>query len=438
MKKIVALAVTASALLAGPDISTIIDYDAQDDYTAQIEEAQQSKPVPVITPVVIAPIPVIEKADCCTNRDSVDLMGGYNFTQDSNALDDAAVAGIRYNKNIAPNTYIQLGYDRVFNSDYRNHNNRVNTRSTRSVSGDTGSNGNGNDNNGNGNGNNNGSDIDSNGDNASNNASQSASTQLDRFYLNGLYEFCGENKLIPYIFAGLGYENVRHESYNLESGGFFDAGAGLKYPLNDDLNLITEAKALKKFDNGDLDIVAGLGIGMMFGAAATQIAPTPAIEAQHSVPDVIPSLIPSVAPLATYTETTIPTPSSNYDNLDVVPIEEKRSFKTRAILNEPSHAYNNYDVVPIEEESKYTSTTVVNNGNYYIQIAALFNSTGDLAYFKKLDNAGLNHQLKDTTVRGKDVKLLLVGPYNSMAEAKADLSNAKSIEKGAFVKKING
>jgi hypothetical protein len=409
MKRIVAIAITASALLAGPDMGTLIDYDAQDDYIAQTEEAEQYIPAPIVTPIVTAPIvvaPMVTKKSCCSNRDSVDLMGGYNFTEDSGALDDAATVGIRYNKNIAPNTYIQFGYDRVFNADYRKHNktaSKAKRESDGTNSNDNGSNG------------------------SSSSSSQSAGTQLDRFYLNGLYEFCGEKRLTPYVFAGLGYENVRHEAYDLESGGFVDAGAGVKYQLNEDLNLITEAKALKKFDNNDLDIVASLGIGIMLGGATSQITPISEIEIVQQTPDVIPSIIPEVTPLATY------------DNLDVVPIKEEREFNTRAILNEPSHAYNNYDVVPIEEEGRYTSTALTNDGDYYIQVAALFNSTGeDSSYFIKLDAAGLNHQIKETTIRGRDVKLLLVGPYNSDSEARADLQRTKSIEKGAFVKKING
>lgn len=430
MKKIVLLAVSASALLAGPDMAALVDYDAQDNYQAEVQEALQVIPAPVAAPIVIAPIiaPVIAKKSCCSNRDSVDLIGGYNFTESSSALDDAAVAGIRYNKNIAPNTYIQLGYDRVFNADYRNFNS-ADTRNSRSVSGGGATNENENENgNGKGSGSgDNGTDIGSNG----NSALQSASTQLDRFYLNGLYEFCGEKKLTPYIFAGLGYENVRHESSDLESGGFFDAGAGVKYPINEDLNFITEAKALKKFDNNDLDIIAGIGIGMIFGAAVTQSAPTPETKRQHTVISAN-TLQP---PLATERQTAS---LSSYDNLDVVPIASNSSFKTRAVLNEPSQNYDSYDVVPIEERGQYISNSVERSEDYYIQIAALFNSNADSSYLQKLDNIGLNHQLKETTIRGKKVKLLLVGPYNSRADAKADLNSAKSIEKSAFVKKING
>jgi len=414
MKKIVAMAITASALLAGPDMGSLVDYDAQDNYVAQVQESQQYIPAPVVAPIVTAPMMsgVRESTkSCCPNRDSVDLMGGYNFTEDSGALGDAATAGIRYNKNIAPNTYIQLGYDRVFNADYKNRNL---TRYNRSVSGSgagaSGSNGSG-------------STNGTTGSNASMvNSAQSGGTQLDRFYLNGLYEFCGKKKLTPYVFGGLGYENVRHESSDLESGGFLNAGAGLKYQLTEDFNLITEAKALRRFDNSDIDLIAGLGVGMMFGAGAMQAEPMPEMEIVQSAP----SIIPNYAPRAI--ATVVPAPSSRYDNLDVVPIEEAGSFQTRAVFNEPARIYNNS-----------TATSSMASGNYYIQVAALFSNDGaNSNYFRKLDSAGLDHVVKQTTVRGRPVKLLLIGPYNSSSDARRDLSRAQNIERGAFVKKING
>jgi hypothetical protein len=423
MKRIALATVVASALFAGPDMGILVDYDAQDEKIAQTQEKEQIEPAPIVAPLVTAPAPVMKKS-CCTNRDSIDLIGGYNFTEDDGALDDAATLGIRYNKNIAPNTYIQAGYERVFSSDYRTKNN-LSRLSYRSVP--DGNNGNGN---GNGNGNDNGngteSDNSPNGSttNSSNtkNTSNIGSTQLDRFYLNGLYEFCNDKKLMPYIFAGFGYENVRHESYNLESGGFFDTGAGLKYQLNSDINLITEARALKKFDNSDLDITTALGLGFVFGA--THAESIESVELDTSIepkPDVIPSIIPADAPIASITETEIPYSYDNdkdYENLDVVPIDE--------INRKNSYHSNDANLQDTEPA-------------YYIQIAALFsNNSTDSSYIQKLDEQGLNPQLKETTVRGKPVKLLLAGPYSSKAKAKADLSRAKQIEKGAFIKKIDG
>ncbi len=159
---------------------------------------------------------------------------------------------------------------------------------------------------------------------------------------------------------------------------------------------------------------------MMFGAVVAQSAPMAEMEIVQATPSIIPEY-------EVVTEV-VPTPSHAYDNLDVVPIEE-HGFRTRAVFNEPARTYNNSTTLP----------AVVNDGNYYIQVAALFSNSGaNSNYFRKLDSAGLNHVIKQTTVRGRPVKLLLVGPYNSSADARADLRQAKSIEKGAFVKKFNG
>jgi len=394
MKRVALATIVTSALLAGPDVSVLVDYDAQDEKMAKTQEKEQIAPAPIAAPLVTAPAPVMKRS-CCTNRDSIDLLGGYNFTEDNSVLDDAVTIGIRYNKNIAPNAYIQTGYERVFYGDYKNLN-LNNRKNSKSVS------------------------DDGDGENGNVSSTSSSGTQLDRFYLNGLYEFCGKTKLTPYLFAGLGYENVRCEAYDLESGGFFDAGAGLKYQLNEDVNLITEARALKKFKNHDLDIVAGLGLGFMFGKSTSENIQTVELNTEiEPKPDVIPSIIPADIPLATVTETEVPNnyDDKNYDNYDVVPIDEinrKNSY---------------HETIQTIEESEPA---------YYIQIAALFRNSLDTSYFQKLDDQGLNHQIKETTFKGKPVKLLLAGPYSSKAEAKADLSRAKRIEKGAFIKKIDG
>jgi hypothetical protein len=429
MKKIISLAVTASALLAGPDIGNLVDYDAQDNYVAQ--EARQFTPTPVIAPVVTktaATSMMVEKENCCSNRDSVDLIGGYNFTEDDGALDDAATIGIRYNKNVAPNTYVQLGYERVLNADYKKGAKKV----KRSVTDDYGNGGSGT---GTGTSGTGGDNAGSNGTgsgnerptpNTASTKKSAGGTQLDRFYLNGMYEFCGASKLTPYLFGGLGYENVRHESSTLESGGFVNAGAGLKYQIGENLNLLTEAKALKKFDNDDLDIVAGVGIDMIFGAAATQMVPVSEFEiAQPAVvpsivPAVVPSIVPADAPLATpvVVQQSVPAYNPMYENLDVVTIDNEGEDS----INSRRTSHRSYNS---------------NGGDYYIQVAALFKNNGaNSKYFRKLDAQGLNHQLKSTTVRGKNINLLLVGPYSSKAEANADLGKVRSVERGAFIKRV--
>ena len=375
MKKIIIIASTASALLAGPDVGALVDYDAQDIYNAQTEEIQQSIPAPAIVPEPVtytAPTPVmITKTECCSN--SIDVMAGRNFTENNGALDDATAAGIRFNKCITKNSFIQAGYEHVFDADYirgvdRDVDRQRSLKSSRYEKIDTSS------------------------------SDSLDRTPLNRFYINGLYEINNYNSLFPFVFAGLGYESVTDEAYEAQSQGFFNAGAGLKYKLNDKLNLITEAKAVKKFKNSDLDVVAAIGLGMMF-------EPTIQQREHEIITQPIPHIVPPVI------EST------------VEPIETM-TYQEPPVVHEI-----------IEEEP------FVVESEYYIQIAALFK--GDFYarnsdYIRKIEANGLNYEIKRTTIRGRSAQLLLIGPYFSDAEARSDLRRAKRVEKGAFIKKIKG
>ncbi|MCH9813307.1 MAG: porin family protein [Epsilonproteobacteria bacterium] len=355
MKKIVALTLTASALLAGPDIQPLVDYDAQDMKKAQTQEAQQVTPAPIKAVPLVAPV-VVQK---CHNG-SIDILGGANFTQESSYLDDAAAAGIRVNKCLTNNLFIQAGYEHVFAADYKNRTSSTTTAKARGVQ--------------------------------TKSTSGYDDTHLNRIYVNAMYEFNNHNRLYPYVYAGLGYENVSDEAYDVEDQGFYNAGAGLRYGINDKVSLIADARAIRKIENRDIDIVAALGVGMIFGATSTIAQPTEEVTIIPQ-PDVVPSVISEPAPLATLTQPTV--------------------------VTEP----------------------IVVDSTYYIQIAALFQNqleTSDSPLIKSIDAQNLNYEIQETTVRGKSAQLLLVGPYYSETEARADLSRAKRVEKGAFIKKIKG
>jgi hypothetical protein len=369
MKKIIALALTASALLAGPDVEALVDYEAQDTYDAKVQEVEQYTtpeprytPQPVFTPTVVDQIKPVETSSCLN---SADIIGGQNFTEDDGALDDSPLAGIRFNKCINKNAFVQLGYEHIFASDYNtNRNDGIafgkDSRYDKKVV-------------------------------VSPSKASLTDTPADRIYINGLYEFANDNALFPFVYGGLGYENVTDEAYAAESGGFTNLGGGLKYKISDTLNLIAETKAVKKFSNSDLDIMAGLGLGLVFGAN---------IESDEF--------------------------EAGYDD---------------DIVNSLAYQDSEYDTKPSIIQTNYNQTPQANNGTYYIQIAALYenNLGADSArYIRSLEANGLNYETKETTIRGRSVELLLVGPYISSESARADLSKAKRVEKGAFVKKIRG
>ncbi len=369
MKKIIALAVTTSALLAGPDVGALIDYEAQDAYDAKAQEVEQYTtpqprytPEPAFVPTVVDQIAPTQTSSCLN---SADIIGGQNFTEDDGALDDSPLAGIRFNKCINKNAFVQLGYEHVFTADYnRDRNDGIaaskDARYDKKVV-------------------------------VSSTKASLKDTPADRIYINGLYEIANDNALFPFVYGGLGYENVTDEAYAAESGGFANLGGGLKYKISDTLNLIAETKALKKFSNSDLDIMAGLGLGLVFGG-----------------------------------------------NADV---DEFETGYDDDIVNSIAYQDSGYDAEPSIVQTNYNQTPQANSDTYYIQIATLYenNLGADSArYIRSLEANGLNYETKETTIRGRSVELLLVGPYFSDANARADLSKAKRVEKSAFIKKIRG
>ena len=90
-------------------------------------------------------------------------------------------------------------------------------------------------------------------------------------------------------------------------------------------------------------------------------------------------------------------------------------------------------VEPIVEEKPAHS-----HGQYYIQIAAGFKTDMETGcqHTKDLRDAGIDYDIKYTTIKGKNAALVVVGPYETSAAAKSHLDEMRVYSKDAFVKKI--
>jgi cell division septation protein DedD len=318
--------------------------------------------------------------DCWNSySSSLDIQIGKNFFQDNDNLDDAMIAGIRWNKCMTKNSFLQLGYERVFDASYENISRVSATSSSK---------------------------------NRATGATQVSKGEIsfNRFYLNGMYEFTNYNKLYPYIFAGLGYEVVSEETSDIESQAFANAGLGLRYKLGSRYSIIGEGKAHKRLANGDLDYVATIGFGIAFGKKAQSIMP---VRALHRNPVVhLPSVVPP-------RNAAIATPDYRYGQLQVQTPQPVIQMKQ-----------------PVQQIQQ-----VASGGAYYIQMGAFrknYLQTAGSNYINRIQSSGLNYQIKQTMRNGKNMQLLLVGPYPSSDAARSDLHRAKGIVKGAFVKKIFG
>ncbi|MBS1112070.1 MAG: peptidoglycan-binding outer membrane protein, partial [Nitrospirae bacterium] len=92
---------------------------------------------------------------------------------------------------------------------------------------------------------------------------QNANAKLLRF--EGLYHFLPKNKLVPYLAAGLGFIDVNAGN---EEDGFsplVDFGAGLKYSINDSLQLRGDVRNIYEIDGSDNHLLYTVGITYLFG-----------------------------------------------------------------------------------------------------------------------------------------------------------------------------
>jgi OOP family OmpA-OmpF porin len=66
-------------------------------------------------------------------------------------------------------------------------------------------------------------------------------------------EVSDEYYVNPYMFAGIGFEYVNGSRKGFENQFFGEAGAGLKFPVNQNFSLVTEFKAIRIFDKNRND-----------------------------------------------------------------------------------------------------------------------------------------------------------------------------------------
>ncbi len=242
-------------------------------------------------------------------------------------------------------------------------------------------------------------------------------TDIERAAVNGIYEG-GTAKVRPYVTAGVGYEWTHGNTVQLtddDSQPYANAGVGVKFGLKNNLSLVTEVKGIHKFENGDNDLIGTVGLGMKIGAPA-QKAPTCAPAKKVLSLDEF-SRMCKTKPAAAQ-----PAP------MPEAPAAVETVQSEPAAVVEPE-ATCVVESTPAEEES------VEIPEGYYVQMAALFKSSGAMLT-SKLERKNYPYVVYNTKRGGRDVALVLVGPYHSRREASVAKRYLRRLSRGAFVKKF--
>jgi len=245
-------------------------------------------------------------------------------------------------------------------------------------------------------------------------------TDIERGSINIMYEPNSDKRIRPYSIIGFGGEKTHRVSNprtNDDSQAFVNAGAGLKFGINKNIDIVTEARWLRKLENNDNDIIATLGIGAKLGESkksADKLASIPSVNATSDVQNAI--------SLAKFKEIYKKKPTAVVAPAPVVAIEEN--------IAEAVYVEDGNDVV---ETSTYEEQA---QDGYYVQMAALFKGNGEVLT-NRLEKKDYPFVLHNVDRGGKDATLILVGPYESRAEAGIAIKFLKRLKRDAFVYHMN-
>lgn len=285
---------------------------------------------------------------------------GTNIADDNGALDDAMTFGLKYHHYFTDNFGLQAGYNRISAAEYKW-------------------------------------------------SPTVTETDVDRFYLNALYEPpVALAEIRPYFLLGGGYESVSNKADGEASQAFIDGGLGAKYAISNDIDVLAEAKVIQKVDSKDIDKVATLGVGYKFGDKARTVSHQPMGTSSD------------VTPFAPLEQGAMLIPATNAD------LEDSGN------LPEVGEAIA-FETLPAQEQMQVPQTNTMQPG-YYVQVKAFAQNKPNNAFFSDISNSGYNYILHSAAVKGKNVTKVLVGPYASYEAAKAESSKIKTnIAHDAFV-----
>jgi len=267
-----------------------------------------------------------------------------------------------------------------------------------------------------------------------------AKSDLERVSANIIYEKDFGSRIRPYAIIGVGNESthgVIAPTTGDGSQGFINAGAGLKFGLSKHIDLVTEARWLKKLTNDDDDLIATIGIGVNTGSS------------KKGAPEVAAAAIPSVTAtsdvqnainLAEFRK--LSQKKAVAEAASKPEVVETVTTVTPAVVEQSVPA----DAVVIEEDATVTTTDVAEStyveedasavDGYYVQMAALFKGKGE-SLIKRLEQKNYPYVIHNVMRGGKEATLILVGPYKSRLEASVATKYLKRLKRDAFIYHVN-
>jgi hypothetical protein len=250
-------------------------------------------------------------------------------------------------------------------------------------------------------------------------------TDIERVSLNAVYELSNGYKVRPFALAGFGGEKVhRNSPTNDDSQLFFNLGGGLKFALSDRVDLVGEAKWLRKLENDDNDIIATIGLGIKLGgttrgASENATPAVPSIQATSEVENAI--SLEKLREINAQKETSVASVVTESVVSTVEPVIIEEGLEEAVYIEDTNFI----------EDTSVTYDAVSESG-YYVQMAAFFEGEGG-ALPDRLEQKNYPYIFHGVNRKGRDATLILVGPYESRDEAAVAMKYLKRLKRDAFI-----
>ncbi len=265
-------------------------------------------------------------------------------------------------------------------------------------------------------------------------AYQGAETDLERGMLSLQYDIPSKGKITPYVFAGGGYEKLHRDepATNVDSQAFYNVGAGLRYAINEKVDLVAEGRVIHKVEDQDDDAIGSVGLGFKFGQMGSSTCKTSAVKG-------IPVKALSIEELAALTpkKPVVKAP-------EVAPVApavvKPEPVSSEVVDSKIVYDTSDVNVCDVVSASSSTEAEVVDScvtdsvdsvdvaSGYYVQVIALRKNSPDVI-ISRLSKRGYDYVLKEEG----DLKRVLVGPYMSRKAASRALSGLRKIRRDAFI-----
>jgi hypothetical protein len=245
-----------------------------------------------------------------------------------------------------------------------------------------------------------------------------ATTDLVRGTLGVQYDVPTKGRVTPYVYGGLGGEKIykTNRANNVDSQMFYNGGVGLKYSVNEKVDLVGEVQGIHKVEDSDTDLIGHVGVGFKLGGQKAKTLK----DLEAMTPETTPAPAPEPEPVAPAVE-------------EVEPIVEPLDSKEVAVSEPVVESYDNGEIGACGShrgESEVVSGAL--ESGYYVQVVALSKNSTD-AMISRLSSKGFDVVTQDAG----DVTRVLVGPYSSRNAASKALWKLKRVKKDAFIKYID-